>query len=59
MCLCVAIQDLPYVDRIKYAEVQKTKPGKGFGTSDYMRRDEFSNSIRTGQYREQLKVAAP
>ena len=49
-------QDLPYSDRIKYAEVQKEKPGKGFGTSDFSRRDEFSNTCRTEQYRTQLKV---
>ena len=50
------LQDLPYSDRIKYAEVQKEKPGKGFGTSDFSRRDEFSNTCRTEQYRTQLKV---
>lgn len=27
---------------------------KGFGTSDFSKRDEFSNTIRTAQYREQL-----
>ena len=53
------LQDLPYSDRIKYAEVQTEKPSKGFGTSDFSRRDEFSNTCRTEQYRTQLKVQTP
>jgi hypothetical protein len=47
----------PYADRWKYSELQKEKK-KGFLTSDFSKRDEFSNTIRTGQYREQLKVRA-
>ncbi len=44
----------PYVDRIKYAEVQAEKKA-GFGTSDFSRRDEFSMDFRSEQYREALK----
>lgn len=44
-----------YTDRWKYSETQ-TEKKKGFLTSDFSKRDEFSNTIRTGQYREQLKV---
>lgn len=49
----------PFVDRVKYQETQKTKPKKGFHTSDYSRRDEFTYTFRTEQYREQLKVGIP
>ena len=34
-------EGVPYVDRLKYAEVQSEKKA-GFGTSDFSRRDEFS-----------------
>jgi hypothetical protein len=47
----------PYTDRWKYSETQ-TEKKKGFLASDFSKRDEFSNTIRTGQYREQLKVRA-
>jgi hypothetical protein len=43
------------VDRWRYAEIQKEKK-KGFGTGDYSKRDEFSNTVRTLQWREQLEV---
>eukprot|EP00884_Botryococcus_braunii_P000614 jgi/Botrbrau1/10553/Bobra.0343s0002.1 len=46
----------PFVDRVKYQETQKSKPKKGFHTSDYSRRDEFTYTFRTEQYREQLKT---
>ena len=59
MSAYACLQDLPYSDRIKYAEVQTEKPSKGFGTSDFSRRDEFSNTCRTEQYRTQLKVQNP
>ena len=44
-------EGVPYVDRLKYAEVQSEKKA-GFGTSDFSRRDEFSMDFRTEQYRE-------
>ncbi|KAG2497850.1 hypothetical protein HYH03_004117 [Edaphochlamys debaryana] len=44
----------PYVDRIRYKELQPEKK-KGFLTSDFSKRDEFTNTIRTEQWREQLK----
>ena len=47
----------PYVDRIRYKELQPEKK-KGFYTSDFNKRDEFTNTIRTEQWREQLKVRA-
>jgi hypothetical protein len=47
-------EGVPYVDRLKYAEVQSEKKA-GFGTSDFSRRDEFSMDFRTEQYREALK----
>ena len=50
------VQELPYSDKIRYAEIQKEKPAKGFLTSDFSKRDEFSNTCRTEQYRTQLKV---
>ena len=49
-------QGAPYVDRLKYAEQGKEKPGRGFNTSDYMRTDEFTMTFRTEQYRTLLKV---
>ena len=47
-------EGVPYVDRIKYAETQKEKK-RGFGTSDFSKRDEFSMDFRTNQYKEALK----
>ncbi len=44
-----------YVDKWRYIEMQKEKK-KGFGTSDFSKRDEFSNTVRTLQWREQLEV---
>ncbi|KAK9824217.1 hypothetical protein WJX72_008614 [[Myrmecia] bisecta] len=44
----------PYLDRLKYQDTQKVKK-KGFCTSDYSRRDEFSMTFRTEQYRQLLK----
>jgi len=44
-----------YQDRWRYRELQPDKK-KGFLTSDFSKRDEFSNTIRTGQWREQLKL---
>lgn len=38
-----------------YSAVQKEKK-KGFMTGDFRRRDEFTNIIRTEQYREQLSM---
>lgn len=43
-----------YVDRVRYKDSQQEKK-KGFLTSDFSKRDEFSNTTRTEQYREQLK----
>ncbi|KAK9828367.1 hypothetical protein WJX81_000008 [Elliptochloris bilobata] len=48
----------PYVDRLKYAERGQERPGRGFNTSDYMRRDEFTMTFRTEQYRTLLKQEA-
>lgn len=39
-----------------HSESQPEKPGKGFLTSDYNKRGEFTDTIRTEQYRSQLKV---
>ena len=47
----------PYVDRIRYKDSNQEKK-KGFYTSDFSKRDEFTNTIRTEQWREQLKVRA-
>lgn len=52
---CIVPQGDPYVDRIRYKELQPEKK-KGFYTSDFTKRDEFTNTIRTEQWREQLKV---
>ncbi|KAL3141719.1 hypothetical protein ABBQ32_004402 [Trebouxia sp. C0010 RCD-2024] len=43
-----------YTDRLKYQETQPTHK-KGFLTSDFSRRDEFSMTFRTEQYRTLLK----
>jgi len=45
-----------YQDRWRYRDSKQEKK-KGFLTSDFSKRDEFSNTIRTGQWREQLKVS--
>eukprot|EP00798_Chlamydomonas_sp_ICE-L_P007547 gene7547-696_t len=42
-----------YVDKIRYKDAQSDTK-KGFLTSDFSKRDEFSNTIRTEQFREQL-----
>ncbi len=52
MSLCV--QGAKYTDRLKYQETQPTHK-KGFLTSDFSRRDEFSMTFRTEQYRTLLK----
>ena len=44
-----------FTDRIRYKELQPEKK-KGFLTSDFNKRDEFSNTVRTAQYRELLDV---
>lgn len=44
-----------FTDRIRYKELQPEKK-KGFLTSDFSKRDEFSNTVRTLQYRELLDV---
>ncbi|GBF91400.1 flagellar associated protein [Raphidocelis subcapitata] len=41
-----------YVDKWRYAGSQEKK--RGFGTSDFSKRDEFSHTVRTLQWREQL-----
>jgi hypothetical protein len=44
-----------YSDKLMYKDTQPPESKKkGFGTSDFSKRDEFSNTIRTAQYREQL-----
>lgn len=49
-----------YQDCIRYKDVVPVERKKnGFGTSDFPRRDEFSNTIRTEQLREILKVGPP
>jgi hypothetical protein len=45
-------------DRLMYA-TQQSKPAKGFMTSDYHRRDEFSLDFRTEQYRCGLYNSTP
>ncbi|EFJ04888.1 hypothetical protein SELMODRAFT_431994 [Selaginella moellendorffii] len=45
----------PYKDRMGYRELQPEKY-KGFLSSDFTKRDEFSNTMRTNQYREMLEV---
>ena len=54
MVLSTCLQNLPYRDRLKYQDSQPAKK-KGFLTSDFSRRDEFSMTFRTEQYRTQLK----
>lgn len=44
-----------YNDRLRYKDLQPDKK-KGFLTSDFSKRDEFSNTIRTEQWREQLSA---
>mmetsp|Transcript_2052 Transcript_2052/g.3236 ORF Transcript_2052/g.3236 Transcript_2052/m.3236 type:complete len:243 (+) Transcript_2052:238-966(+) len=44
-----------YVDRLRYKDSQPDKK-KGFLTSDFSKRDEFSNTVRTRQWREQLQL---
>lgn len=47
-----------YAENIKYKDLYKANPEKkknGFGTSDFPKRDEFSNTIRTEQLREVLR----
>ncbi len=56
---CPWRQGAPYVDRLKYAEQGQEMPGRGFHTSDFMRRDEFTMTFRTEQYRTLLKVSRP
>eukprot|EP00877_Chromochloris_zofingiensis_P001293 jgi/Chrzof1/11164/Cz05g26090.t1 len=46
-----------YVDKWRYIDIQKDKK-KGFGTSDFSKRDEFTNTVRTLQWREQLSHEA-
>jgi hypothetical protein len=53
--LCLPQGD-KYVDRWRYKELQPDKK-KGFLTSDFSKRDEFSNTVRTAQWREQLSVS--
>jgi hypothetical protein len=55
--LFCASQGDKYIDRTMYIHTQKEKK-KGFGSGDFRRKDEFSNTIRTGQYRHQLDVSA-
>lgn len=50
------LQGDKYVDKQRYKESQPDKK-KGFLTSDFSKRDEFSNTIRTNQWREQLTVS--
>lgn len=45
-----------YVDKWRYLESGQEKK-KGFLTSDFSKRDEFSNTVRTLQWREQLAVS--
>ncbi len=53
-CVCVRQGD-KFVDRWRYKEMQSEKK-KGFLTSDFSKRDEFSHTVRTQQWREQLQV---
>ena len=50
------LQGDKFTDRIRYKELQPEKK-KGFLTSDFSKRDEFSNTVRTAQYRELLTVS--
>lgn len=51
------MQGCPYIDKNMYLESQPERY-KGFLSSDFSKTDEFSNTIRTEQYRDQLKVGA-
>lgn len=51
------VQGCPYIDKNMYLETQPERY-KGFLSSDFSKTDEFSNTIRTEQYRDQLKVGA-
>jgi hypothetical protein len=44
----------PFVDRVSYLKA-KRPPNVSFQSKDASRRDEFSNTVRTEQYREALK----
>jgi hypothetical protein len=45
-----------YVDKWRYVDSGQEKK-KGFLSSDFSKRDEFSNTVRTVQWREQLSVS--
>jgi hypothetical protein len=45
-----------FTDGIRYKDLYTDKKKFGFLSSDFPRRDEFSNTIRTEQLREVLKV---
>ena len=45
------------MDRTTFKEEQQNKPPKGFYSSDFMRRGEFTSTIRTEQYRDLLKAS--
>ena len=45
------------MDRTRFKEEQQNKPPKGFYSSDFMRRGEFTSTIRTEQYRDLLKAS--
>lgn len=47
-----------YRDRLPYNELQPDKPGKGFLTTDFSKRDEFSLTLRAEQHRQQIKHEA-
>ncbi|KAL4441863.1 hypothetical protein ABPG77_003779 [Micractinium sp. CCAP 211/92] len=47
-----------YRDRLPYNELQPNKPSKGFMTSDFSKRDEFSLTLRAEQHRQQIKHEA-
>ena len=49
-------QNHPYVETNLYIETQPLDARKkGFGSKDAHRRDEFSNAVRTQQYRESIR----
>lgn len=53
------LQGALYRDRLKYQDTQPVKK-KGFLTSDFSKRDEFSMTFRTEQYRTLLQqVSVP
>ena len=43
-----------FEDQLSYNKAQKEKR-KGFCSGDFMRRDEYTKTVRVEQYREQLK----